>query len=80
MIVTFAIFLLAISISQIVSYKLLQIEYYSKLEELGIVLFVTFFLINIIFTYNKRLAMQKIYTAYYMKKKAKKYSTYIRTL
>ena len=41
----------AIIISQIVSYKLLQKEYYSKLEELGIILFVIFFLINIIFTY-----------------------------
>lgn len=51
MIVTFAIFILAIIISQIVSYKLLQKEYNSKLEELGIILFVIFFLINIIFTY-----------------------------
>lgn len=51
MIVTFGIFILAIIISQIVSYKLLQKEYYSKLEELGIILFVIFFLINIIFTY-----------------------------
>ena len=51
MIVTFAIFLLSISISQIVSYKLLQKEYNPKLEELGVILFVIFFLINIIFTY-----------------------------
>ena len=51
MIVTFGIFILAIIISQIVSYKLLQKEYYSKLEELGIILFVIFFLINIILTY-----------------------------
>ena len=51
MIVTFAIFLLSISISQIVSYKLLQKEYNPKLEELGVILFVIFFLINIMFTY-----------------------------
>ncbi len=51
MIVTFAIFILAIIISQIVSYRLLQKDYNSKLEELGVILFVIFFLINIIFTY-----------------------------
>ena len=51
MIVTFAIFLFAISISQIVSYHLLQKEYHPRLEELGVILFVIFFLINIIFTY-----------------------------
>ncbi len=51
MIVTFAIFLIAIIVSQIVSYKLLNKEYNSRLEELGIILFVIFFLINIIFTY-----------------------------
>ena len=51
MIVTFAIFLFAISISQIVSYHLLQKEYNPRLEELGVILFVIFFLINIIFTY-----------------------------
>ena len=51
MIVTFAIFILAIIISQIVSYKLLQMEYKPKLEELGVILFAIFFLINIIFTY-----------------------------
>ena len=51
MIVTFAIFLIAISISQIISYKLLQKEYNPKLEEFGVILFVIFFLINIIFTY-----------------------------
>ena len=46
-----AIFLFAISISQIVSYHLLQKEYNPRLEELGVILFVIFFLINIIFTY-----------------------------
>ena len=51
MIVTFAIFLFAISISQIISYKLLQKEYNPKLEEFGVIFFVIFFLINIIFTY-----------------------------
>ena len=51
MIVTFAIFIIAITISQIVSYHLLQKEYYPRLEELGVILFVIFFLINIIFTY-----------------------------
>ena len=51
MIVTFAIFILAIIISQIVSYRLLQKEYNSRWEELGVILFVIFFLINIIFTY-----------------------------
>ena len=51
MIVTFAIFLIAIIVSQIVSYKLLNKEYNSRLEELSIILFVIFFLINIIFTY-----------------------------
>ena len=51
MIVTFGIFLLAIIISQIVSYKLLQKEYHPRLEEFGVILFVILFLINIIFTY-----------------------------
>lgn len=51
MIVTFAIFIIAITISQIVSYHLLQKEYHPRLEELGVILFVIFFLINIIFTY-----------------------------
>lgn len=51
MIVTFAIYIFAISISQIISYKLLQKEYNPKLEEFGVILFVIFFLINIIFTY-----------------------------
>ena len=51
MIVTFAIFLIAIIVSQIVSYKLLQQDYHAKLEEIGVILFVIFFLINIIFTY-----------------------------
>ena len=51
MIVTFAIFIIAIIISQIVSYYLLQKEYHPRLEELGVILFVIFFLINIIFTY-----------------------------
>lgn len=51
MIVTFAIFILAIIISQIISYKLLQKDYNSKLEEFGAILFVIYFLINIIFTY-----------------------------
>ena len=51
MIVTFAIFLIAIIVSQIVSYKLLNKEYDSRLEELGVILFVIFFFFNIIFTY-----------------------------
>lgn len=51
MIITFAIFIFAIIISQIVSYKLLQKEYNPRLEEFGVILFVVFFLINIIFTY-----------------------------
>ena len=51
MIITFAIFIIAIIISQIVSYYLLQKEYHPRLEELGVILFVIFFLINIIFTY-----------------------------
>ena len=51
MIVTFAIYIFAISISQIISYKLLQKEYNPKLEEFGVIFFVIFFLINIIFTY-----------------------------
>ena len=51
MIVTFAIFIIAITISQIVSYHLLQKEYHPRLEELGVIFFVIFFLINIIFTY-----------------------------
>ena len=63
MIVTFAIFLFAISISQIVSYHLLQKEYNPRLEELGVILFVIFFLINIIFTYYPpKLAMFYDYT------------------
>ena len=52
MIVTFAIFILAIIISQIVSYYLLQKEYHPRLEELGVILFVIFFLINIILCYS----------------------------
>lgn len=51
MIVTFAIFILAIIVSQILSYKLLQKDYNPRLEEAGAILFVIFFLINIIFTY-----------------------------
>ena len=51
MIVTFAIYIFAIIISQIVSYQLLNKEYNPKLEEFGVILFVIFFLINIIFTY-----------------------------
>lgn len=51
MIVTFAIFILSIIISQILSYKLLQKDYNPRLEEAGVILFVVFFLINIIFTY-----------------------------
>ena len=51
MFITFAIYIFAISISQIISYKLLQKEYNPKLEEFGVILFVIFFLINIIFTY-----------------------------
>ena len=49
--IALAIFIIAITISQIVSYHLLQKEYYPRLEELGVILFVIFFLINIIFTY-----------------------------
>ena len=51
MIVTFAIYIFAIRINQIVSYRLLNKEYNPKLEEFGVILFVIFFLINIIFTY-----------------------------
>lgn len=51
MIITFAIFIFSIIISQIVSYHLMKQEYNSKLEEIGIILFVIAILINIIFTY-----------------------------
>lgn len=51
MIITFGIFILAIIISQIISYYLLQREYNLKLEEIGSILFIIFILINIIFTY-----------------------------
>ncbi len=51
MILTFAIYIIAIIISQIVSYNLLKQNHNSKLEELGTILFATFILINIIFTY-----------------------------
>ena len=51
MIVTFAIFIFAIIVSQIVSYRLFQKDYNPKLEEFGVILFAIFFLINIIFTY-----------------------------
>ena len=45
------IFIFSIIISQIVSYHLMKQEYNSKLEEIGIILFVIAILINIIFTY-----------------------------
>ncbi len=51
MVVTLAIFIFAITVSQIVSYYLLKKDYNSKSEELGVILFAIFFLINIIFTY-----------------------------
>lgn len=51
MIVTFVIFILAIIISQIVSYYLLQKEYNPFLEELGIIIFACLLLLNIVFTY-----------------------------
>lgn len=51
MIITFAIFIFSIIISQFVSYHLMKQEYNPKLEELGVILFVIAILINIIFTY-----------------------------
>ena len=51
MVVTLAIFIFPITVSQIVSYYLLKKDYNSKSEELGVILFAIFFLINIIFTY-----------------------------
>lgn len=50
-IITFIIYFLSISISQILSYYLLLKSYQERLEELGIILFSIFILTNIIFTY-----------------------------
>lgn len=50
-IITFIIYFLSISISQILSYYLLLKSYQERLEELGIILFSIFILTNIVFTY-----------------------------